>query len=1101
MRTHFKRGVSKNCCFFRLRSPFFRGALVLCLAASHCVALDPGKTVFQYTCRTWTRQNGLPAGGVNAIAQTADGYLWLGTAAGLVSFDGIDFKPRDLSHLQSRIVTSLGCSSDGGLWLGMEQGSFAYFDGQNVASKGSADRGGVNLDVHSILETSDHSVWLAAQTQLARLSKERLFQTINDKDTTALLQDSKGRIWIGTAHRGLFWWKNGILTQFPGHDVDNQEIRALAVDTNGWIWIGTDWGPVCYDSNFVRKDFPSPWYPTRALLVDREGTLWMGTTGSGLIKYHNGTITAFRKQDGLADDKVAALAEDQEGNLWVGTQDGLSQFTDVKIPTFTKTEGIPAEIIVDVSAARRGGLWMATGRGFAYFDGKGASTTTLLGLTNEYVNRIFEAKNGDIYIINGYMDIEVFRGGRAVARYTNSDWPTCFGADDAGVVAGIAHKLFRVGAHSLAPFQFAGGQIPDFGWIFNIASGRDGCLWLATSAGICRIKHGVPRLWSATNGLPENNVICVCEDNEGVVWAGLNKGIVRLKDGIIASASRKQGLSDDIIHSILPDNKGRIWVDSSRGFFSFATRDFEAFAAGKTDHVNCADYTGMGGVKNSERFNQKDTGCRTLDGRIWFPTSDGVVMIDPDRINSRPVPPLVYIQSTRANGEELKRGGKSARPGKGDLEFQYAGLSYVAPQQIRYRYMLQGYDKDWNEAGLRRSAFYTNLKPGQYRFLVQACNEDGVWSAAPAAVDVELLPHFHQTGWFIFLVIAAFLASLFGLYTWRLTHITNKQRQLQKARDLLELKVAERTRELRKEIEQRKRIQAEIDVVHRELVDASRRAGQAEVATSVLHNVGNVLNSVNTSAAVVTSLMRDIPGDGISKCADLLHEHRDGLADFLSRDNRAASVINYLRSLDKHLAARQATILSELQGLSQNIEHINQIVAMQQSYASVSGVVEFQSLAALVEDAIHLHAAGLKRHDVRVVREYEELPDILIDKHKVLQILVNLISNARHALCDESVPHRLLTVGIHRNGGGLVHVSVSDSGVGIDAANLTRIFAHGFTTRKGGHGFGLHSGALAAREMGGSLRAESGGLGKGATFTLGLPFHPAETAAVAEAPA
>ena len=1093
--------MSANTHLSRSESPFLWGALVLCLAASHCLALDPEKTLFQYNCRTWTRQNGLPAGGVNAITQTADGYLWLGTAGGLVSFDGIEFKSHGLTNLQSEIVTSLSSSSAGGLWIGMEHGSFAFCDGQNITYQGSEAWGGVNLDVHSILETPDHAVWLAAETQLSRLSREHLFQTISSNDTTAVMQDSRGRIWIGTAHRGLFWWENGVLTQFPNHAADAQEIRALAEDTNRQIWIGTDWGPLCFDSNFLRKDFPFPWYPTRALLVDHEGTLWMGTTGSGLIKYQNGTTAAFRKQDGLADDNVIALAEDQEGNLWVGTQNGLSQFTDFKLPTFTKTEGVPAEVIIDVSASRNGGLWLATGHGFAYFDGKGHSTTTLLGLTNEYVNRIFESKNGDVHVINGYKDIEIFRGGKVLARYTNSDWPTTFGEDDTGVVVGIAKNLFRVGTDYFSPFQFVGGQHPELGWIFNIAPGRDGGLWLATDTGICRIKDGAFKLWTANDGLPESHVICVCEDNQGVVWAGLNKGIARLKNGKIVAVNRNQGLFDNIIHAILPDNHGHIWVDSSRGFFSFATRDFDEFASGKIDHLICADFSGLDGVKSSERLYQKDTGCRTLDGRIWFPTSEGVVMIDPDHMKTRPVPPRIYIQSTRADGEELKPGEKTARPGKGDLEFQYAGLSYIAPQRIHYRYRLEGYNKEWVDAGMRRSAFYTNLKPGHYRFLVQACNEDGVWSTASAFVEVELLPHFYQTGWFIFLVVAAFIAVLSAIYTGRLKHLTRKQEQLQKARDLLEIKVAERTLELRKEIEQRKRIQAEIENVHRELVDASRRAGQAEVATSVLHNVGNVLNSVNTSASVVTGLMRNIPGDGVRKIAGLLDEQGGALGEFLSRDNHAASVINYLKSLDKHLAAQQATVMSELRGLSQNIEHINQIVAMQQSYATASGVIEPQSLAALVEDAVRLHATGFERNNIRIVREYDELPDIPLDKHKVLQILVNLISNAGHSLCAESVQQRLLTIGIHRNGGGFVRVSVSDSGAGIDPANLTQIFAHGFTTRKDGHGFGLHSGALAAREMGGSLRAQSKGLGKGATFTLELPLHPAEHPAVAQTPA
>ena len=1097
MRVRCRNDVSENRHLSRSASPYIWGALVLCLAASRCLALDPEKTLFQYNCRTWTRQNGLPAGGVNAIAQTADGYLWLGTTGGLVSFDGIEFKSLGLSNLQSQIITSLSSSKSGGLWLGMELGSFAYCGGQNIAYQGSAAWGGVNLNVHSILETSDGAVWLAAETQLARLSREHLFQTFGSNDTTALMQDSKGRIWIGTAHRGLFWWENGALTQFPGHDVDAQEIRALAEDRNGQIWIGTDWGPLHYDSNFVRKDFAFPWYPTRALLVDREGTLWMGTTGSGLIKYQNGTTTALRKQDGLADDNVTALAEDQEGNLWVGTQDGLSQFTDVKIPTFTKTEGIPAEVVVDVSASRRGGLWLATGNGFAYFDGKGQSTTTLLGLTNEYVNRIFEGKNGDVYVINGYKDIEIFRGGKEIARHPNNNWPSAFGEDETSVVASVGKNLFRVGANDFSSFQFAGGRDPELGWIFNIATGRDGCLWLATDAGICRIKDGVFKLWTSTNGLPENHVVCISEDNQGVVWAGLTKGIARLQNGRIASATRDQGLFDNIIHSILPDNHGHIWIDSSRGFFSFATRDFDEFASGKTNRLICADYTGLDGVKSSERLYQKESGCTTLDGRIWFPTSAGIAMVDPGRVNTKRVPPCIYIQSTRADGKELKPGETTAGPGKGNLEFQYAGLSYAAPQRIHYRYMLKGYDGEWVDAGMRRSAFYTNLKPGRYQFLVQACNEDGVWSAAAASVAVELLPHFYQTAWFIICLVAAAIAVLSALYTWRLRHLTYKQKQLQKARDLLEINVAERTVELRKEIEQRKRVQAEIEKVHRELVDASRRAGQAEVATSVLHNVGNVLNSVNTSAGVMTRLMHGIPGDGISKVAGLLEEQGGALAEFFSRDNHAASVISYLRSLDKHLASQQATVMSELRNLSQNIEHINQIVAMQQSYATASGTLEPQSIPLLVEDALRLHAAGFERHNIRIVREYDEMPDILIDKHKVLQIIVNLITNARHALCDDSVQQRLLTIGIHRQGDEFVRVSVSDSGVGIDPANLTRIFAHGFTTRKDGHGFGLHSGALAAGEMGGSLRARSKGLGKGATFILELPFQPAGQPAVA----
>jgi len=293
-----------------------------------------------------------------------------------------------------------------------------------------------------------------------------------------------------------------------------------------------------------------------------------------------------------------------------------------------------------------------------------------------------------------------------------------------------------------------------------------------------------------------------------------------------------------------------------------------------------------------------------------------------------------------------------------------------------------------------------------------------------------------------------------------------------------------------KDITSIKEAEAKLEAVHRQLLETSRQAGMAEVATSVLHNVGNVLNSVNTSASVITDLTRASTCKGVAKLADLLEQNRHDLAGFLATENRAAHVINYLKSLYQHLAGEQATVLRELNDLNRNIEHIKEIVAMQQSYAKVSGVVETQSVCALVEDALRMHAGGLVRHQVQVIKKFDTVPDIPVERHKVLQILVNLISNAKYAVSNSSAPERLVTLAVHQNGKNLVHISVADNGVGIAPENLTRIFAHGFTTKRNGHGFGLHSGALAAREMGGSLLVHSDGPDKGAVFTLALPIDP-----------
>jgi PAS domain S-box-containing protein len=284
------------------------------------------------------------------------------------------------------------------------------------------------------------------------------------------------------------------------------------------------------------------------------------------------------------------------------------------------------------------------------------------------------------------------------------------------------------------------------------------------------------------------------------------------------------------------------------------------------------------------------------------------------------------------------------------------------------------------------------------------------------------------------------------------------------------------------------RRQAELKLAdtHRQLLASSRQAGMAEVATGVLHNVGNVLNSVNVSATLVAEHVQHSKAANIAKLAALFEEHQADLGAFLRDDPRGRMIPGYLASLRDSLAAERSAVTEELEQLRKNVEHIKDIVAMQQSYAKTSGFLETVALVDLVDDALRLNATSLARHEVDLVRDVQISPEITTDKHKVLQILVNLLRNAKHACSDSGRPDK--RIGLRIDGGGeRVRISVSDNGVGIAAENLARIFNHGFTTRKGGHGFGLHSGALAARQLGGSLAVQSDGPGRGATFILELP--------------
>jgi PAS domain S-box-containing protein len=291
-------------------------------------------------------------------------------------------------------------------------------------------------------------------------------------------------------------------------------------------------------------------------------------------------------------------------------------------------------------------------------------------------------------------------------------------------------------------------------------------------------------------------------------------------------------------------------------------------------------------------------------------------------------------------------------------------------------------------------------------------------------------------------------------------------------RDITELKMAEQ----------------KIEMINRELREASRQAGMAEVATGVLHNVGNVLNSVNVAAGVLSDRLNHSKAAGVAKLSKLLFDQQSNLAEFLVNDERGRQIPAYLQQLSEHLTKEQADMRKELNELVMNVEHIKEIVATQQSYARVLGVTEMVNLSEVMEDAIRIHGGAYERHSIKLIRDFETVPSVTLDKHKVMQIIINFLSNAKYACDAGRKDQKAVTVRIKKIGEDRVRMEVEDNGVGIAPENLTRIFSQGFTTRKGGHGFGLHSGALAAKELGGEITAGSNGLGHGSTFALEIPI-------------
>jgi ligand-binding sensor domain-containing protein/signal transduction histidine kinase len=1093
-------------------------------------ALDPARSVFQYNCLNWTRQNGLPTDKVSTITQTKNGYLWLGTQNGLVRFDGAEFKviPINLPSAQGQDVKRLITSSDGLIRFAINHGGFGGYDGQKFSPLGDDRWSRPGMDADTIMEARDGAIWTGADLGTGRWVEDNpagsfFHNTTNAGIALSFCQDASGRIWQGTPEHGLFCWTDGKPVPVPSRILAKKVISALAADGQGRLWVGTDVGLWCYTQGRMGES-PLPESEVKALLVDRHGILWLATSGQGLGRCANGVFTFLTKADGLGSDYLTSLFEDAEGSLWIGTRDGLSQLTDVKFPIYSNKEGLGQGSGHMVTASKNGGLWISTDLGFTHFDGRTATNYLPPALSpSRYVKLVFEAANGDVCTEDGDKNISVFSGNRLLARYPCPDWATAFAEDATSLLVsvGTGDSLFRIQNGKLKHYQYKDGLPPDYYWINNLCVAKDGAIWVASKNGLFRLQDGWVRHWSASDGLSGDLVQWICEDVDGSLWAGLTTGIARLKNGQIKNIRLENGLADNLIYAIVPDDCGSFWFDSGRGIFRVSRQRLNDFADGKTNQIECELFNGLEAVKSTGRTDQEFSGCKTLDGRVWFPSPWGVVMIDPAHLPTNLVAPPVHIDQVLANRRPVAAGKDIVvPPGPGELEIHFTGLSFIPPQNIRFRYQLEGWDKGWVEAGNRHEASYSNLKPGRYSFQVIAANADGVWNLTGDSLKFDFRPFFHQTIWFYLLGVWLALAILAILYAWRTRRLHLKQQALQQSRDQLEAEVnhrttqlatanaslqheveehrrtgallARRTQLLENEITERERMQHEIESVHRRLLEISRQAGMAEVATNVLHNIGNVLNSVNVSATLVVDNVRNSKVSYVGKVVALLDEHAAELGAFMTVDPKGRQLPGFLSQLAGQLLNEQQQAVKELESLRQNIEHIKDIVAMQQGYARISGVTETVRLSDLVEDALAMNAGALTQQGIELVREYAAIPPISIEKHKVLQILVNLISNARHACDDSGRPDKVIRLQVARNDFGQ-QIAIQDNGVGIPSENLTRIFSHGFTTRKSGHGFGLHSGALTAREVGGTLTVFSQGPGQGATFTLTLPLQPPGT--------
>lgn len=822
----------------------------------------------QYRFDRWTTDDGLPHNAINSILQTRDGYLWLATSDGLARFDGASFKVfnRNITPgIETNRFLSLYEASDSTLWAGSADALLQYSGGRFKTY--TMSDGLPNDDIIKIEEDASGDLWFIGVRKGVTLRRGGRF--IN-YDLAGCLPgripaaDASSGLWWSQDRQSLHFFLNGRLFNVNRSSLPSLKNISALQDRRGRLLIGSGAGSALIVPPLA---VASPGSQSSSFwLEDRSGARWR-IGNRGVERELNGVTESYPDIRGLS----FTFYEDREGSIWIGATEGLYRAREMGIAALTTREGLFSNLTYSVLQDRTGAIWIGSwgggvsrlyNRAFTHF-----FLTNPTGLYDTKITSLYEDRDGVIWI-GSAGGMSRFKDGK-LARYSNEH----------GLAQVWATYQDRAGdfwfATSAGLTRLRGGQFTIYtmrdGLPYNnvtvLLEDRQGALWIGTYGGLARWKDGRFTRWTEADGLSGNRIRCLFEDTDGALWIGAyDGGMTRLKDGRFTRYTTRDGLSGNGVFQILDDGRGYFWMSSNQGVFRARRRELNDFADGKFKTIVSTLFDKEDGMRNAEcNGGRQPAGWKMRDGKLWFPTVEGIAIIDPKNISVNSPPPPVVIEECRLDrGEVAFADELRIPPGEEYLEIHYTGLSFIKPEQIKFEYQLTGHDQDWVAVGNRRVAYFDHLPQGEYVFTVRAANSDGVWNEQGARLRVIVLPHVWQTWWFRALGLLS-VAGLVALgYSLRISRLRRehalreeylrRERVTQEAfsRQLIESQEEER-RKIAGELHDE--LKSELDLINYAAMQCLKRSEADEDAR---RNLSEISTRATRASAAVAEIIQGL---------------------------------------------------------------------------------------------------------------------------------------------------------------------------------------------------------------------------------------------------